>query len=253
MRVISHKQSIIVKANRMKRSRAPSTQLIELPLASQTVAVKKYRPSKKRPKTAWKDICNAGLGFPKMLKMKHRYVETVVITSTSGVIGNYLFSCNGLYDPNISGTGHQPYYFDQVSALYRHYCVTGSKIKIRAQNTSGSDAAFQLALHVNDDTSIAGTSINQVSEQQTAKLQVFNAYNNSKTAYMTQSWNATKYFGRSPLANSELQGTSSANPTEQSYYAISVQAAGAATLSMNVTVEIEYDVIWKEVNDVATS
>lgn len=35
----------------------------------------------------------------------------------------YLFNMNGLYDPDSSGTGHQPYLYDQTMALYSRYRV----------------------------------------------------------------------------------------------------------------------------------
>ena len=35
---------------------------------------------------------------------------------------------NSLFDPDQTGTGHQPYYFDQFAALYNRYTVLGSKL-----------------------------------------------------------------------------------------------------------------------------
>ena len=37
---------------------------------------------------------------------------------------------NSLFDPNRTGTGHQPYGFDQLSTFYNRYYVTGSKMTV---------------------------------------------------------------------------------------------------------------------------
>ncbi len=43
-----------------------------------------------------------------------RYFEQVTVSTTSSVntASVYSFRLNSLYDPNYSGTGHQPYQFD---------------------------------------------------------------------------------------------------------------------------------------------
>lgn len=43
--------------------------------------------------------------FPRELTTQVTYAENLQITSTAGVPNNYLFSTNGLYDPNITGVG----------------------------------------------------------------------------------------------------------------------------------------------------
>lgn len=194
-----------------------------------------------------------GLGFPKMAKMTHKYVESVALTSSLGVISLYRWSTNGLYDPNQSGTGHQPMYFDQMAALYDHFCVIGSKVKITAVNVTGtSDPAFQIGVYVNDDTSGAITSMNELVEQNTGKFRTAPAGNNN-TLYLTESWSARKYFNKNPLANTELQGTSAINPTEQSFFNIALQANASSTVTVTFTVETTYIAVWKEIKEVAQS
>ncbi len=62
-----------------------------------------------------------------------RYTEQFQIdASAADVPGGYIFSANGLNDPNITGIGHQPRGFDQLMAMYRHYEVLESMIEIWA-------------------------------------------------------------------------------------------------------------------------
>lgn len=72
-------------------------------------------------------------GYPDKLVTNLRYVDTVNLTGAVGVVGANVFRMNGLFDPDYSGIGHQPYYFDQLcgaagSAPYLKYRVLGSKI-----------------------------------------------------------------------------------------------------------------------------
>jgi hypothetical protein len=50
--------------------------------------------------------------------MKMKYISNDVLTSTSGSPEYISFTMNGLFDPDISGTGQQPQYFDEMKALY---------------------------------------------------------------------------------------------------------------------------------------
>jgi len=50
-----------------------------------------------------------------------RYSDYFQLTTTSGAVSTYVFAANGLYDPNITGTGHQPMGFDQLLQFYNHY------------------------------------------------------------------------------------------------------------------------------------
>lgn len=209
-------------------------------------------PSRTRVPSRTLGQVNLGRAFPNKATVKQRYVDQVSITSTTGVIGTYRFSANGLYDPNITGTGHQPYLFDQFTGLYNHYCVVASRILVEVIPTTASTASALVALAQNDDTSATYTTAAEMSEQTTGKAK-FLTVNATDPVYLSSSWNLKKVFGGDPLSNNALQGTVTGNPTEQTYFDIGIQCTGASTGSYSVRVVIEYDVIWSEVKDVAAS
>lgn len=78
--------------------------------------------------------------FPETFYTKHRYVTSIVLTSVVGGVcsTSHDFRLNGLYDPDITLTGHQPYGFDQISTAYNRYCVYGVSIQIQALSTTGT-------------------------------------------------------------------------------------------------------------------
>lgn len=207
---------------------------------------KKYRTSQRPVKVS--------LGrqvLPKQLFNTLTYASTQYILTVTVGFGKYLFSCNGMFDPDITGTGTQPLYFDQLSALYDHYTVLRSRIKVELVYASTIAVNQQcLCVYVDDDTTVAGN-VDSAIMRPDAKYVVNNGQQLMKPVY--HSWSAADTFGPNPQADPNLQGTSSANPTEQSYYAIILQDFGNLTYNANFVVKIEYDVVWDELATVATS
>jgi len=73
--------------------------------------------------------------FPPKFKKRLVYSETsLTVASTSGSSNSYFFSANGLFDPNTTGTGHQPMGFDQMMLMYEQYTVFASKITVEFIN-----------------------------------------------------------------------------------------------------------------------
>lgn len=222
-----------------------STQLVKKSKSAAKSAPKKYAP---RNFTS----VNLGLGFPKRVTCTLKYAEVHTITSTTGALASISFSANGLYDPFLGTGGHQPLYFDQLMALYDHYTVVGSKI--RCQVVPGTTNQLgSCALFIDDDNSTSLTDISAIAEQSSGtSLKILPLAKNEPTI-LQGSWSAKKTFGGSVLGNDNLQGTISANPTEQSVYRVCYQDLGAVTSAVKVIVEIEYFTVFDELKDVAQS
>lgn len=85
-----------------------------------------------------------GTLWPERIFTKLKYSEFLAFTSTSGAVTANVFNANSLFDPNRTGTGHQPMGFDQLAVLYSRYRVFGSKITCRCfQIGTGTAAATQ--------------------------------------------------------------------------------------------------------------
>jgi hypothetical protein len=61
--------------------------------------------------------------------LKYSDIVSVNIPSGPGFT-DYLFNLNSLFDPNRTGTGHQPKGFDQLAALYTRYRVYQTKAQV---------------------------------------------------------------------------------------------------------------------------
>lgn len=213
-----------------------------------------YKYKKGRGMLRNKTTVKAGLGFPKRILMTHRYCESVALTSTAGVINKYQFSCNGMYDPNITSTGHQPYYFDEMTNLYNHYTVIGSKIKVTVTPASANTTGTYVGIYKDDDATTTNISdITVLAEQSQKAIRAFNV-GATDPVFLVSKWSAKKTFGGSILGNDNLQGSVSANPAEQTNYTLAVQGFSAgANNSVTFLVEITYIAVWDELKTPAQS
>jgi hypothetical protein len=189
--------------------------------------------------------------------MTHKYIESVQMNVGAATgVGSYLFSCNSLYDPNVTSTGHQPLYFDQMGYLYNHYVVIGSicKAKFIPATGASSNVPIRCVGFINDNNSFASSSNINTLEEQSLATKRTTSPNNNRPVSMTLKWSAKKYFGGSVMANTELQGTTAAGPAEQSYFAFAALAVdGVTPIDMFLEVEIRYIAVWKELVDVGGS
>jgi len=228
------------KATASKKMRMTSRPAYKRPLAT-----KKYSIPKRLP---------TFFGFPRQLVFKHKYCETVAVASAAGVMANYRFRTNGLFDPNFTQTGHQPSYYDNLAAIYDHYVVTSSRIVVTAtQNASGAaNTVFGVA--INDDTSTTPTSIGQYGEATDVKMVYLGLGQSSGPGVVTMNWNAVKAFGPNPMANTSLLGTPTADPSEQQIFDLFVQAVDqTSSVAVNYLIYIEYYATWFELKDLITS
>lgn len=99
--------------------------------ARQVQRVMVVRPKRKRKRGP---RLGALLKPKKMVKL--RYVDTVSINPGAAAVAPHFFSANGIFDPDETGTGHQPLLHDTYALLYRNYRVVSSKIKVSSISSS---------------------------------------------------------------------------------------------------------------------
>lgn len=220
--------------------------------------VYRRKPQKKRvvrykKKAPMYKTLNLGHGFPKTLKQTLKYSDSGSLTSTTNY-NSHLFSCNGIYDPNITGIGTQPNYFDQMSLIYNHYQVIGSKITWKIMNNTSAPAT-RCVLTINDDTTDATfATLNSLVNKNGSKHYFLSTGATDTAKTSTQRWSQKKTFGKNSLGNKDFLGTIANNPAEQSYFQLSTQSADFVTsTTVRFWATIEYIVLWSELKDVTPS
>lgn len=187
--------------------------------------------------------------LPKQRVVKFKYVTTISPNAAAGFVADHIFSANGLFDPDITGAGHQPYGFDQMMLHYDHYTVIGSKVKVIAVNNTTNPIWIMSAIR-DSNTSLTGNFSDTLLEQPgiSKKLTTYLSSGGSRVA-TSQFYSTKKFFGvRNFINKSAYRGTDAANPTEQAYFHILV---GAQTTTDDPTpqvmhVEIEYTAVLTE-------
>lgn len=192
--------------------------------------------------------------FPKQLINTLSYTELVSVNVTAGTAGlSYAWVANGLYDPNRTGTGHQPLYFDQLIALYNHYTVLRSRISVTiGYPTVVGVNSIVGSLYLDDDNTGKPDAL-QAAEMPFAKSVMWKpAVDPQPTLYA--SFDAAKVFGGSPASNDNLYGTASSNPSEVSQFFVQTwdnTLTGATAVQLYV--KLEFDVLWDELTTIAVS
>jgi hypothetical protein len=187
--------------------------------------------------------------LPRTLHTTLKYADHVAISGTSGALGLYVFNASSLYDPDYTGTGHQPRGFDQIMPLYDHFVVLRSRIRVELINSSvGAILMGGLAL--------SGTVTNQGDWDDYAEgpkstvsslgYLVTNGYIPEKEYRLEYS--AKNFLGiPDPVTADKLQGTISANPVDNAFFHVFIQDASETTsVSAHALVEIEYDCVFIE-------
>jgi len=181
------------------------------------------------------------------------YCEAIDLGTQSSAARSYLYAANGLYDPNISGTGHQPMGFDQMMTFYNHYCVLKATIKVQY---SSEITTPQYEIH-------AGLGVTRASSPSTNWSLVceegnliegliggVSAGGGMPSPPFVNSVDIGKFQSVTyPLDDDTLKGTASANPSSLVYFVIYTSAPfapGSSTDHVYANVTLEFDAVFSE-------
>lgn len=170
--------------------------------------------------------------FPAKQMARMRYSTDVTITPGTGSAGVHTFAANGLFDPDITGTGHQPYGYDTYATLFFRYKVLKATIVVRpTSNTNciyGVNISPQAAPIVDYDL---------IKERKGCRMAVCNS--NAATDAVVQYYNSD-YYG----SDDNLHAFFTSNPSEIFYFNVwcTMQTASATGAARDFSVTITYDV-----------
>lgn len=190
--------------------------------------------------------------FNTAVKKRLTYFDSGSLTVNVGLMASHVFAVNGLYDPNVTGVGHQPAGFDQMMVFFDHYVVTHAKATVTWFNVSANSAQVALSLNstvtpVTDYTVLCETGyvtrdyVNQVG-----------TVDNIKT--MSLSCNVSKFQGVPVVRDDpELWGNAAANPVELSFFNLSGWDIQGGSSTIRFTVLIEFEAWFIEPRKVSSS
>ena len=190
--------------------------------------------------------------LPPQIRLTHTYQLSFPITVTTGY-GRAVILANGLFAPGPTSYAHQPYYFDQIKALYNQYQVAGSRCAVTWCPDSSDVNTYTIQLMLDDDGTTSVTQ-NALAERANTQTLVVSRYQAPQAGPKFLNFNAEVVYGKNWLQNSLLTGTPTTNPFSQQWFYINVVNPIAATSSTcTVHVRITYDTIWSELADIQES
>lgn len=193
------------------------------------------------------------LPFPKIYKVKMRYADNIVLDTSTGLVANHTFCINGVYDVDITGTGHQPTGFDQIMPFYDHYVVIGCKATFSFATRDDINTAL-VGITMRDSVA-AVTDYREVVEQGNTKHSILGTENGQGIKTIRYAINPNRFLGRSkPMSDPQLKGSILSNPTELAYAHVWAYAPNGGNLNpLDVTVLLEYVVMFIEPKTVGLS
>lgn len=196
----------------------------------------------------------AATGLPPTKMVKMRYTEIFRVTSTAGAIGKFLLSANNLYDPNITGAGHQPYGWDQWMALYKTATVVRSRVDVQVA-TVGSAGVGAIVAGVtfaeSDPTVVTGTATPvALIEGNRGTTQLCVAYEPSR--HVQSNFDLMAFFpDHDPT---DVQSTASGGPNRTFVYCVfQVPTDFASTIIGEYAATVEYEVLLQQPLTIAAS
>jgi len=193
--------------------------------------------------------------FPAKVRKTLRYSTNVTLASTAGAVTTWVFAANGLFDPDVTGTGHQPMGFDQMMVQYNHFCVAAAKIKVVFKSVA---ATAKMTVCIRQDAAPTPiTVIDRIVEMGGCVLDYldFSATSGAQKT-MWLSVDMAKSQGISPAAltaDNTLRGDVANNPVELTYFHVSVWDAAASSGTVNCDVILEQDSYFLEPRDQTVS
>ena len=97
-----------------------------------------------------------------LYKAQQVFIRHISALTPGAAVASYVFRGNSLYDPDYTGTGHQPRYYDQLTPIYGRYKVLSSAITVEMINGAANSGAI-FAITPNTEI-ITFTSWQQASE-----------------------------------------------------------------------------------------
>lgn len=181
--------------------------------------------------------------------VKLKYSQFINLTSTAGVVNDNVWRGSSLFDPDLTGTGTQPYYFDQWAALYNFYSVLGSSIKVTCALGNVSSVAAGTCDLVVIPTQSTGTFVGStqdvVLQQPYAKHRVIALQQITEPGVITHYMSTDKMYGSrngtTDMVDTSYGAAVSANPNSTwAWHVCMWPHDRASTVTNYIQVEITY-------------
>lgn len=207
-----------------------------------TYKKRKYK-KKNSSRTNRTDITQRNSILPTKFRMLLPY-GTQRNLSTTGGIGTHVFSVNGMYDPDISGIGHQPRGFDEVMPMYDKYNIIGFQAQMIFENQTSNDGHI-VGAYISESAG-SFTMVDDIIENSNTTFKKVEGQldGGSSIVHVNVRVNPNKFLGISdPLDNDQTKGDASNNPNRQVYLHVFAYPIDNTATGGNIRVQLKLDYV----------
>ena len=193
-------------------------------------------------------------GLGQSFRTKLKYVEAVVLQSVAGAVGRNVFSPQNMFDPNNTGTGHQPMFWDQFTPLYGKYKVHNANISVsfNVQTETAGTSVFAVGILGGSATTIAADP-NTNMEDNHGTYTILNGRNgDSGQKTLTLDYAPWRDVGLS-VGDDTLNTNTSAGPSSYFWNVWAADLNSVGTTNVMAVVTIIYDVEFSDNVNIAGS
>lgn len=195
-------------------------------------------------------------GVPRTLRATMKYVTHIPLTSGVVALQEHIFRAFSIYDPDVTGVGHQPLAHDQWAQLYRKYRVLNSKISVKCVNelvpTLGANYTATTCVLAVAEQGVPISNSETLAEYPSAKTRYIGNYQGA-SADMSLEAISPRDSGTLGSLDNNWAASFGANPTLDLYYHVIADRRGSAQVDVRAQVTIEYDVYLYDAIDLSGS
>lgn len=182
------------------------------------------------------------IGFPDSEVAKIRYSDQITVTGTT--YAQYTFRGNSVFDPDESGIGHQPMYFDQYAAVYSKYKVTASSCKVTVANYNATAAVVAVLVPSSEIVTITSYAIamEQPYAKRTELIPISTRQGVKSTVKSTMTTQRMLGLTKAQLADDDYSASTGSSPISLWYWNIAFLDDNA--VGVHILVDLEYSVVF---------
>lgn len=172
-----------------------------------------------------------------------RYVQNVAFSMLTAVAQNQVFNLNSLFDPDRTGGGHQPYGFDQLSALYNRYRVMRASWRVSVSPVGGNMKMLVLPSNgllntaITDAATFVSACENPFAKWKTVPATGADPVSISGSFYLNELNGVTRM---EYLGDDRFEAQVASSPTELIVLNCAILNDSTGTLAPNPTIELRY-------------
>jgi len=191
---------------------------------------------------------------------KLRYTDVITLNAGTDATTTHAFRMNNIYDPDATGTGHQPRHFDMLAEVYNYYTVRGAKItaKIVGFDETSTEKTQAFGIRIGNQTVLQTpntdlAALHEAGRTLNTRWTMVKHEDPTKTRALTHTWSLRKTKSNNVGDTDDILSgsTNGAGPSRQDYAVIFVGNQTLDPLSdpcrLQIMVTVDYVVQFRGV------